>query len=443
VRRFTLGTLNRTDVDFDERTGKVYSTGRSQSDVNVQFSNSRNGEENPKWRSQVRLHSNASTPFTCTDMKPPKASPASTEVVSQTGTPFRLRRTSWRGPLLYRQVPTLTNGNQGQALAVQKFVRKANREIRSIQGLVSLGELNETLRMIRSPASALREAMRSYLRDVPRKTKRRFDLRYVVDRDLAPRGLVLPRKGGPRRVPVPASRAWHEALSGTYLEYANGWRPMLQDLDGAMRTLAEHFTPSGESYRRIVATASQPDVTFTSTVPRSVDSAWWLQTTTETRKGSTRVVGEVRVTRDGSAASFRTSAGLNLKQFVPTAWQLLPLTYVVDWFTNIGDALEVWAFNWGSVSWGCMTRKYESIVVSSGAWDQKWATNPSILSFSGSFGSLEERVVKLNRVPSIPVNVDIMFSLPAGHLASKLFNATSLWVESRRASTDLLRYMRM
>jgi hypothetical protein len=51
---------------------------------------------------------------------------------------------------------------------------------------------------------------------------------------------------------------------------------------------------------------------------------------------------------------------LDLPHFLPTVWDLIPYSFVVDYFTNIGDYLSGLSLRFSDVSWGCKTVSTES-----------------------------------------------------------------------------------
>jgi hypothetical protein len=52
--------------------------------------------------------------------------------------------------------------------------------------------------------------------------------------------------------------------------------------------------------------------------------------------------------------------GFNPSEFVPTAWELIPYSFLADYFTNIGDILDSWAYGRGNLSWSNRTQIQET-----------------------------------------------------------------------------------
>jgi hypothetical protein len=112
--------------------------------------------------------------------------------------------------------PGSLNVSSADTEALGKFASKLVDVRSAVQGGVVLGELGQTLRMIRHPAQGLR--------------------RLVTDWHTEAR---LIRQG--RTVGSLASRMRRVAqnLGDAWLEHAFGWKPLLSDIDGACKALAE------------------------------------------------------------------------------------------------------------------------------------------------------------------------------------------------------------
>jgi len=109
---------------------------------------------------------------------------------------------------------------QAHATAASVFNGRALKAQRALQGAVSVGELAQTLRMIKRPMQSLRRLMDNYLSDATKRAKGKKSKRMKKD-----------------------------AVADTWLEYSLGWRPLLADIDGLRDTLGR--TQTEESRRDI------------------------------------------------------------------------------------------------------------------------------------------------------------------------------------------------
>lgn len=181
----------------------------------------------------------------------------------------------------------------------------------AFKGMVFAGELSESLRMILHPARGLRKGVSDYLNRVKRlgPKKKRFDRPSFV-RD-------------------------------TWLEYSFGWSPLISDLDGAVnaffnsRLVEPLFTMV-----RGNATLSEPETPLARTQFAGFGHNYhWKEQLSKTV--SIKYYGVYRSTGKGSLSH---SFGFSPWEFVPTLWELVPYSFLVDYFTNIGDIVSSWSY---------------------------------------------------------------------------------------------------
>lgn len=218
-----------------------------------------------------------------------------------------------------------TNGmSAADNQAREKFYRSALNAQQAFSGGVAIGEFRETLHLLHNPAKALFSSVSEYLSTL---TKRKKGSR-------------------PHRKRV---------LQDTWLEYSFGWLPLISDIRDAGKALARL------NHQRIASQRCVGVGEFGSySVSPSVGGSTNLPTATaEIRtvtKGSVRYKGAVTVSNDGgnTPPPVLRELGLDVRSFVPTAWNLIPYSFLVDYFTNIGGVLEAWCFNQASIRWALM-----------------------------------------------------------------------------------------
>lgn len=142
-----------------------------------------------------------------------------------------------------------------------------------------------------------------------------------------------------------------EVFSEMWLEYRYGWRTLMYDLQDADQAIQRLGSVTSDLTRstvteRAVSTRNQTvstDSIFTGTGVTS--GGWRLQS----------------LIQDSSSAVVRCGVGLEgmLEQgpmqgnVLVTGYELIPYSFVVDWFFNLGEAVAAWApFNRGRIAYG-------------------------------------------------------------------------------------------
>lgn len=230
--------------------------------------------------------------------------------------------------------PLVLLGHEGSSSLVQAcdianrvMQRKRTARRRQVMGGVVLGELGKTLKMVSSPAKALRGKATTLISRLTKVKKR------------ATRGASLTK-----------------ALADTWLETTFGWKPLLADMKDGATALArlatrdalerQQFRAFGEvpnfvsSFQGSVQVQCGPGGTYVinllgegSTVRYSqciLYGMWATKIQDATRAHST-------------AKRLATLSGFNWEDVIPQAWELVPWSFLVDYFTNVGDVLEAYA----------------------------------------------------------------------------------------------------
>jgi hypothetical protein len=204
------------------------------------------------------------------------------------------------------------------------------KHVRSVQVAFSaptfLGELAETIHMIRHPAQGLRNLLDDYVGAVKRRKRAR------------------PNK-------------WKKDLSSMWLEYSFGWVPLLHDIKDA----AEAYHRATEKVREQVPVTAygihetrQDNWCYAGPALSLSGHAACppLYYVAEAKnKAVVRFRGMVKRQVDATPWGNKELFGFTPSEFLPTAWELLPWSFLVDYFSNIGDIVTASVADRSSVAW--------------------------------------------------------------------------------------------
>ena len=136
-------------------------------------------------------------------------------------------------------------------------------------------------------------------------------------------GIAKPGRVGSRR----------ETFANNWLEFQYGWKPLLSDIYGSCELLANTF----HERRPTVISASASEE-----FSRAVTSSWSfndLQLTTRwTMKGRETYRYVIEFVEDDALAEALANTGISNPALL--AWELVPYSFVIDWFIPVGNYLE-------------------------------------------------------------------------------------------------------
>lgn len=210
-----------------------------------------------------------------------------------------------------------------------QYLKNVNRVNQKFSGMVFLGELRETLRMIRRPAEGIRNILEAYVIDLKRKKRK-------------------------------SPKNWKKNLSSAWLEYAFGMVPLISDLSDASKAYNDLTQEPGYEWVRSVGVEEKavPSRTYTNVLYQSEPDIYTPAQRYTLRSTDKAVVvfkglvrRETRATPMGKAAVF----GFSPEQFIPTVWELLPWSFLIDYFSNVGDVLEAGVTNQGTIAFTNVT----------------------------------------------------------------------------------------
>lgn len=200
-------------------------------------------------------------------------------------------------------------------------------------------------------------------------------------------------------------------LADRYMEIRYALRPLMYDAKGTIAALSHK---AGEANKRLTFRAGDSDkdqvvdevvTPWSMTVPSLGTNASLGHDIIVTRESSI----EVKV-RAGILTALEQLNTLNIwgmTQPVESLWELVPFSFIIDWFVNIGETIAAWTPNYGLTtlsSWYTIeTKTYQYAGYS---WDNVWTSE---LSEPYSWGTVQRQVrdcfvdqlvVKKERIPN-------------------------------------------
>jgi len=222
--------------------------------------------------------------------------------------------------------------------ALSRYIKRINEVHSAFKGGTFLGELRESLHMVLRPGQIFRREIGFYVQDA-----RRFL-----------------RKAKGKRLPL---RTRHRVLRDTWLEYSFGWKPLMSDVKSgfdALLSLNEDVNEfaSGKAGRNVTTSSTQSG--SGGTINSSVLS--WSYEESQSSDYLVRYFGKANVkTMPGGWRLASQTFGFRLEEFLPTVWELIPYSFLVDYFTNIGDVIQAYSTLTSSVKWTAKTIRDERI----------------------------------------------------------------------------------
>lgn len=387
-------------------------TGYYVNGTSVDATDSKTSASNPHWRSQVRKHESATT---------------SRVILNHSFTGgFGVAEVRWlrnevQGPterysredgqIWWSGFPTLPAiSAEADNMALAKFWKRAKEAQTAFRGLTFTGELRETLHMLRRPGQGLRRGLDDYLRNVQKRSRRA-------------------KKSSFGRI-----------VSETWLEHAFGWQPLISDVKSAGEALNRRLNRFMGNYTRISGKGEVETSSFAGISTRTDLYMRLHHRSLTKRKVSVRYYGQVRSVCENPVQADMTLFGTNWREIIPTAWELIPYSFLADYFTNIGDILDAWSVRKSDIAWVAKSVKRHAELTLNEAYIDK-AYVPGIggylkdISRYVSSSYLRASTMAINRSAQAPMLPSITLEMPG--FGSKWINMTALLGARNRTRRQL------
>jgi len=281
----------------------------------LQWVDSMVGVQNPRWKSQIRGGLDASTEYRATkrivsatsgpgywNLSDPKNNlDGNIQVSGSWATP------EWGSP----------GSDQGNAsnIAISNLAKSVQSAYSTFQGLVAAAEAGKTGNMIVDRLGSLQGVIRTF-NSKARLIKKARDLRTAKGRKKALKD-----------------------LNGLYLEFTYGWTPLASDIQSLIAEMNKLETKTvGVSgvgkYETSTTSMSSGSVGF--------QAARYKSSKVSRKSYSVRYKGSLILSVAGKPVP---KFGSELPAFVPTLYELLPWSFVVDYFSNVGSAVTAMSYS--------------------------------------------------------------------------------------------------
>jgi hypothetical protein len=155
-----------------------------------------------------------------------------------------------------------------------------------------------------------------------------------------------------------SNRAKLRGLANNWLELQYGWLPLVSDIEDLNKTLNN---PKPQ-YKIVMGFAGNT----TKVRVEASDSAGplkWLNCTQTDTSCTITHKGQARLHQDPAGGHLQ-DFGFHTREFLPTAWELCPWSFLVDYFTNASDIVNAVAYAQANLVWMSSTRIEEVTIKS-------------------------------------------------------------------------------
>lgn len=328
VRTFAAGGIppevNNSNTDYSETQA---------------FGNWFSGQEQPDWKNLIRNHVEATTLANGRKWELVRQTPANARIVVRQQSkvspffPLDIDIYSLSGvlpglyPKRYATPQSMKDDVHGE------HVRKAIAKIDAIRGSLSsgedVGEFTQTVRLLANPFSSLRKQLVDYIESLAKFKRAR----------LRPKEFM-------------------KAATDSYLAYNFGVRP----LESTISHIVTELSRQGARFSYVpfeVTTTRSTDATGEETLLSPGGSNMTIAYSSRSHSEYTeRWKGEIKSCADpeGKLTDYQM-LGLTPDKWLPTLYNLIPYSFVLDYVVNVGDIVNALSFRTSDIAWCCVTTR--------------------------------------------------------------------------------------
>jgi hypothetical protein len=366
----------------------------SKSNSVFSYTKTRSGAKVPNFRELIAAGRDASSTFSSSDAKYDRNKSYAyvlKRVTPPTALPYD------RGNIVIREPQPDFNWypqvvGAARTIALKRLYNRIDDAVGRFQAGVALGEMRETKRLLGSRAALLGESVSDSLK---RLSKEARYLRYV------------------RRLPGARIAA---RVSDLWLEYSFGWRPLIGDVNSLHNSFVKQFDTS-----RIRVSSSATESKSTPTV-RQTSGYDYTETITERTVQYLSTHRFVYGLRQPSSAL--TKWGTSPMDGLSVAWELIPWSFLIDYFVDIGTFIRSFQYSNLQVIYGSEATTNKSIQI---VTVRTRAVNGAAL-LSSIPGTGEFERWSYSRMPSytVPVSIPSFQLLEGLTVGDRILNVAAL-----------------
>lgn len=318
---------------------------------------------------------------------------------------------------------------KANAIALTRTYNKIREEMQHMNSPAVLAEFGDVLRQFGAPAGAIVDL-----------TNRRLNRLYLESRGL---------KGSTtfRRI------KWAKIVASTYLEYAFGLAPLISDTRKAAEALARwQWETTGEArFRKAIRSRGEDEsVQLNFGTPTRAWNCQFIYVNNTWRKVTTCSVqycvglSQSLQADFGSNDRLKQLLGFTPGNWVPALWEVVPWSWLVDYFTNIQQILDACVTSQVNVTWVSKTVRTRTESLNINEIDRAYTTasvlasNWDTVTLKGDCGQWKAVRTTMSRTNPGSLGVPaLQFELPVqpGQLAnmvavlfSRKTSSSNLWL---------------
>lgn len=309
---------------------------------NIDSSLSISGFINPSWKQQISQGLDATTPASWSgvegDFPLISGSAGSTDRFNRRWS-LDITHSGTACPTVGWSPASNVDGSTSTAVhnrALQKFFDAVNEARTAFESGQDIGELKETMESAIHPMNSLKNLTLGYISKA-KSLRRQFLSKHI-------------------KMPT-----FRKALADTWLEYRFGWRPLAMDVADACSKLRQRQM-SNVTRVRAYAEQRYSGLSGSCTLDSAIGNGGiYISYQNVGIYSECYIAGVKNGCDNGGLRPLNQELQLDLPHFVPTLWDLVPYSWLVDYFTNVGEFLQGLTFQSSDIVWGNHTTRQQRI----------------------------------------------------------------------------------